>query len=71
MTQPSPDKDEKVFGADLTGTLVTLFPVSDQTVIQSNLTKQDDQLLDIEINKKVLPPEGAAVKLIIEAPAAK
>ena len=71
MTQPSPDKDEKVFGADLTGTLVTLFPVTDQTVIQSNLTKQDDQLLDIETNKKVLPPEGTAVKLIIEAPAAK
>jgi hypothetical protein len=67
MTQPSPDKDEKVFGADLTGTLITLFPVSDQTVIQSNLTKQDDALLDIETNKKVLPPEGTAVKLVIDA----
>lgn len=70
MTQPDPEKDEKVYGADLTGTLIGVFPVTNQTVIQTDLTMKEEPLLKMETNKKVLPPEGTAVKLIIEVPAA-
>jgi len=67
MTQPNPEKDEKVYGADMSGTLVGIFPVTNQVVIQTNLTMKDEPLLKLETDKKLLPPEGTAVKLIIEA----
>ncbi|HEV8606704.1 MAG TPA: YdjY domain-containing protein [Tepidisphaeraceae bacterium] len=67
MTQPNPEKDEKVYGADMSGTLVGIFPVTNQVVIQTNLTMKDEPLLKLETDKKLLPAEGAAVKLIIEA----
>src|SRR3954469_8372352 len=67
MTQPNPEKDEKVYGADMTGTLVGIFPVTNQVVIQTNLTMKDEPLLKLETDKKLLPPEGTPVKLIIEA----
>jgi hypothetical protein len=67
MAQPNPEKDEKVYGADLTGTLVGVFPVTNQVVIQTNLTMKDEPLLKLETDKKVLPPEGTEIKLIIEA----
>ena len=67
MSQPNPEKDEKVYGADMTGTLVGIFPVTNQVVIQTNLTMKDEPLLKLETDKKLLPPEGTAVKLIIEA----
>jgi len=66
MSQPDPQKDEKVYGADLTGTLIGIFPVTDQTVFQTNLTMKDEPLLKLETSKQ-LPPVGTAVKLIIEA----
>ena len=67
MSQPNPEKDEKVYGADMTGTLVGIFPVTNQVVIQTNLTMKDEPLLKLETDKKLLPPEGTPVKLIIEA----
>lgn len=67
MVQPNPEKEEKVYGADVSGTLASVFPVTDQTVIQSNLTMQDEPLLKLETDKKILPPEGTPVKLIIQA----
>jgi len=67
MSQPNPEKDEKFYGADLTGTLICVFPVTDQTVIQSNLSIKDEPLLKMETNRKVLPPEGTPVKLILQA----
>jgi len=67
MTQPNPEKDEKVYGADMSGTLVGIFPVTNQVVIQTNLTMKDEPLLKLETDKKLLPPEGTPVKLIIEA----
>lgn len=67
MTQPNPEKDEKVYGADTTGTMIGIFPVTNQVVIQTNLTMKDEPLLKLETDKKLLPPEGTAVKLIIEA----
>ena len=65
--QPNPDKPDQVYAADLTGTLICLFPVTDEVVIQSNLSMKDEPLLKLETNKKLLPPEGTPAKLIIEA----
>ncbi len=64
-----PDKDEKVYGADQTGTLLTFIPVTDETVLQNQLTKKDEEFLKVDTDKKLLPKEGTAVKLIIEVPA--
>lgn len=66
--QPDPDKDEWHYGADLTGTLAAFFPVTDDTVIQSSLTMQDESRLKLETNAAVLPKEGTPVKLVIEVP---
>jgi hypothetical protein len=67
MKQPDPEKDEKVYGADLTGTLIAIFPVTDDVVIQTNLTMKEEPLLKLETNKKALPEEGTPAKLIIQA----
>jgi hypothetical protein len=67
MQQPNPEKDEKVYGADVTGTLIAIFPVTNETVIQAHLKFEDQELLRLETNKNVVPKEGAPVKLIIEA----
>jgi hypothetical protein len=69
MTQPDPNKPEKVYGADLTGTLLAIFPVTDQTVFQTNLTMKEEKYVKLETDKKLLPKEGTAVKLILEVPA--
>lgn len=66
MKQPDPEKPEKVYGADLSGTLITIFPVTDEAVIQAGLKFEDQKALRLETNKTVLPKEGTAVKLIIE-----
>ena len=71
MSKPNPDKDEEVYGADLTGTLISFFPVTNQTVLQTNLTMKEEPLLDMEVNKKVVPAEGTPVQLVIEIPAPK
>jgi hypothetical protein len=67
MKQPDPEKDEKVYAADLTGTLITVFPVTDETLIQSNLTLKDEPVLKLEIPKGTLPKEGAPLKMVIVA----
>ena len=67
MKQPDPEKDEKIYGADVTGTLICIFPVTDEAVIQTNLTMKDEDRCKLETNKEVLPKEGTPVKLIIEA----
>ncbi len=71
MSQPDPNKPETVYGADLTGTLISIFPVTNQTVFQTNLTMAEEKFLKLETDKKLLPKEGTPVKLIIEVPAAK
>jgi hypothetical protein len=65
----APDKDEKTYGADLTGTLIALFPVTNETVFQTNLTMKEEKYLKLETDKKVLPKEGTSVKLVLEVPA--
>ncbi len=67
MKELDPEKDEKTYAADASGTLICIFPVTDETVIQANLKFQDQEQLRLETNKEVLPREGTPVKLIIEA----
>src|SRR5438067_6559321 len=61
--------DEKKYGADLTGTLIALFPVTDETALQTNLTMKEEKYLKLEVNTDVLPKEGTPVKLVFEVPA--
>jgi hypothetical protein len=69
LKQPDPDKPDKVYGADLTGTLISIFPVTNETVFQTNLTMKEEKYVKLETNKKLLPKEGTPVKLILEIPA--
>ncbi len=66
LVRPDPEREEQVYGADFTGTLVTLFPVTRETVLQSSLGPEAEPLLDLEVASS-LPPPGTAVKLVIEA----
>lgn len=68
VVQPDPEKDDTVYGADLSGTLITIFPVTDQTVFQSGYSFDDQRLLRLETNQEVLPKEGTPVKLVIQVP---
>jgi hypothetical protein len=67
LSKPAPDKDEQVYGADLTGTLIAIFPVTSETVLQTNLTMKEEKYLKLETDKNLLPKEGTSVKLVIEA----
>jgi hypothetical protein len=66
MSAVAADKPEKVYGADRTGTLIAVYPVTDETVVQSSLTMKEEKFLKLEVNKDVLPKEGEAVKLVLE-----
>ncbi len=66
LSQPDPNKPEKTYGADLSGTLIAIYPVTDETVIQSTLTMKEEKYLKLEVNSEVLPKEGTAVRLVIE-----
>jgi hypothetical protein len=65
--EPDPEKDDKVYGADLTGTFLAIFPVTDDTVLQSELSSDEEKSLKLETNAKLLPKEGTAVRLILQA----
>ncbi len=70
MSAAAADKpDEKTYGADLSGTLIAIFPVTNQTVMQTELTMKEEKYLKLETNKDLLPKEGASVKLVLEVPA--
>jgi hypothetical protein len=69
MTQPDPTNPAKVYGADLTGTLISIFPVTNQTVFQTNLTMDEEKYVKLETDKDLLPKEGSPAKLIIQVPA--
>jgi hypothetical protein len=66
VKQPDPEKSDLAYGADLTGTLITLFPVTDETVIQSHLTMKDEPVFKLETDRKLLPKEGEKAVLVIE-----
>ena len=65
LRQPDPNRPDQVYGADLTGTLIAVYPVTDETVLQSGLTMKEERLLKLETNKNVLPAEGTEVKLVL------
>ena len=67
MQRPNPDKPE-VYGADESGTLIAIFPVTAETVFQSSLSLADEKYVKLETNTK-LPAVGTAVNLVIVAPA--
>lgn len=66
LTSPDPTKNEKVYGADYSGTLMAIFPVTNETVFQTELTIKYEGIMKLELNTKVLPKEGTPVKLVIE-----
>lgn len=67
MVKPDPSRNETVYGADRSGTLIVIFPVSNETVMQTNLTMKEEKYMKLETNTKVLPKEGTPVKLVIVA----
>ena len=67
LKAPAPGQAEKSYAADLSGTLIAIYPVTNETLIQTNLTMEEESLLQLETNKKLLPAEGTAVTLVIEA----
>lgn len=67
MTKPDPTKADEVYGADLSGTLIAIYPVTDETVCQTSLTMKDEKYLKLDVDATLLPKEGTPVKLIIEA----
>ncbi len=58
---------EGKYGADVSGTLISLYPVTDETVMQSALTMKEEGLIKMDTAKGVLPPEGTPVTLILRA----
>ena len=66
LRQPDPSKETRVYGADMGGTLIALFPVTDECVFQSNLTMREELLLKLDTNTSLLPPEGTPGRLIIQ-----
>jgi len=60
-----------MYGADLSGTLIAIFPVTNETVLQTSLTMAEEKFLKLEMNTKLLPKEGTPVKLVIEVPKSK
>ncbi len=68
MSKPDPNKDDTVYGADLSGTLISIFPVTNETVMQTNLTMKEEKYLKLETDKNLLPKEGTPVKLVLEVP---
>ena len=72
MSPVDPNKpDEKKYGADLTGSLLALFPVTDKKVFQTDWTMKEEKYLKLDVNTRVMPREGTPVKLVIEVPAAQ
>lgn len=67
MTAIDPNKpDAKKYGADVTGSLITLFPVTDEVVMQTGWTMKEEKFLKLDVRPDVLPKEGTPVKLVIE-----
>ena len=69
MIKPDPNKPE-VYGADDKGTLIALFPVTAETVFQSDRPLEDEKYVKLETSDK-LPKIGTAVNIVIVAPEEK
>lgn len=68
LIQADPTKPDKTYAADKSGTLISIFPVTDKTVMQSTLSMKEEKYVKLETDKKLLPKEGMPVKLVLEAP---
>lgn len=66
VKQIDPAKPDKVYAADASGTLMGIFPVTDELVIQSSLTMKEEGLIKLETAKDRLPAEGTEVVLVIK-----
>src|SRR5262249_3679691 len=66
VNQPDPTKPDRVYAADQSGTLIAIFPVTDQTMMPATLTMKEEKYVKLEADKKVLPKEGTPVKLFLE-----
>jgi hypothetical protein len=66
MTSADASKSEKIYGADYSGTLMAIFPVTSETVFQSSLVIKYEGVMKLEVNTKAMPKEGTPVKLVIE-----
>jgi hypothetical protein len=58
---------EKVFGADASGTLISVFPVTDEVVLQSGMGMREEGMIKLDTAKNLLPPEGTAATLVLRA----
>ena len=65
MVQADPSSEKEIYGAEFSGTLVTIFPVTDETVFQSNLGMDAESLFNLEV-AGILPSIGTKAKLLIE-----
>ncbi len=66
LRRPDPDKPDTVYGADLSGTFISIFPVTDELIIQSDLPDETQSFLKLEINPNIVPEELTSVALLIE-----
>lgn len=66
LTQPDPNKAEKIYGADFSGTFLVIFPVTSETILQTELTIKSEGVMKLEVNSKVMPKVGTPVKLVLE-----
>ena len=72
MTATDPNNPaSKKYGADITGSLISLFPVTNETVLQTTWTMKEEKYLKLEVNSEVMPKEGTPIKLVIEVPEKK
>jgi hypothetical protein len=71
LVQTDPNNKDLSYGADESGTLMVIFPVSDRTVMQTNLTMEYERFMKLETNKQALPKEGTPVRLVLEVPKGK
>jgi hypothetical protein len=69
MVKADPNKPA-VYGADLRGTLIAIFPVTAETVFQSDRPLADEKYVKLETSDK-LPKVGTAVNLVIVVPPVK
>ena len=69
MVRTDPNKPA-VYGADARGTLIAIFPVTAETVFQSDRPLADEKYVKLETNDQV-PRVGSSVNLVIVAPPAK
>ena len=65
LVKIDPRSEKEVYGAEFSGTMVTIFPVTDETVFQSTLGMDAEALFNLEA-AGVLPAIGSKARLLIE-----